>query len=80
MDGLKSAYKDTVKDVKNKLGEMTGEKEEADPTGRMPRLNKKELENAKAYEERRKAEIRAERELKNQQLRARHMRKQGQKE
>ncbi|OAL71397.1 hypothetical protein A7D00_4298 [Trichophyton violaceum] len=80
MDGLKSAYKDTVKDVKNKLGEMTGEKEETDPTGRMPRLNKKELENAKAYEERRKAEIRAERELKNQQLRARHMRKHGQKE
>ncbi|EZF35796.1 hypothetical protein H109_03406 [Trichophyton interdigitale MR816] len=80
MDGLKSAYKDTVKDVKNKLGEMTGEKEETDPTGRTPRLNKKELENAKAYEERRRAEIRAERELKNQQLRARHMRKRGQKE
>lgn len=80
MDGFKSAYRDTVKDAKDKMESMTGQKPETDSTGLKPRLNKKELESAKAYEDRRKAEIRAERELKNQQLRAKYMKKAEQKE
>ncbi|KAF3479494.1 inner membrane protein OXA1 [Arthroderma uncinatum] len=80
MDGAKSAYRDTVKEAKEKMDSMSGEKSDADSAGRKPRLSKKELESAKAYEDRRKAELRAERELKNQQLRAKYLKKSEQKE
>ncbi|KAK2882555.1 hypothetical protein FQN49_000240 [Arthroderma sp. PD_2] len=80
LDGAKSTYRDAVKEAKEKMESMSGEKSDADSTGLKPRLNKSELENAKAYESRRKAEIRAERELKNQQLRAKYLKKSEQKE
>ncbi|KAK2733635.1 Mitochondrial inner membrane protein oxa1 [Myotisia sp. PD_48] len=73
IDGAKSTFNDTVKEARDKMESLTGDKPEAD--GAKPRLTKKELENAAAYEERRRAELRAERDLKNQQLRAEFLKK-----
>ncbi|EEP79021.1 predicted protein [Uncinocarpus reesii 1704] len=79
LDNVKTGVRDMQKQVKEKMDEMSGNKEETNPDGtpKVSRLSKQELENAAAYEKRRKEQIEMERELRNQRLRQQYTMKNG---
>ncbi|EFW16083.1 Mitochondrial inner membrane protein oxa1 [Coccidioides posadasii str. Silveira] len=78
LDNVKQGFRDVQKQVQEKMDEMAGDKTEKNPDGTPkapPRLSKQELENAAAYEKRRREQLEMERELRNQSLREEYMRK-----
>ncbi|KAI1943651.1 hypothetical protein LOZ66_000235 [Ophidiomyces ophidiicola] len=72
IDHVRSGIRDIRKQMQEKMDEVTGEKIEknADGTPKAPsRLSKQELENARIYEQTRRAQVEGEREVRNQETR-----------
>ncbi|WEW56096.1 hypothetical protein PRK78_001531 [Emydomyces testavorans] len=78
LDNVKKGFSDMQKQMQEKMDEISGNKSGTNPDGTPkapPRLSKQELENAIAYEKRRREQLAMEREMKNERLREEHMKK-----